>query len=73
MQDYELSVGEKFAKAQRLVAAIYPSLTSFYLMCNIHEVPDVTFRLNTRAGLSPTLEYSKKFIDSLTRDRKSVV
>ena len=73
MQDYELSVGEKFAKAQRLVAAIYPSLTSFYLMCNIHEVPDVTFRLNTRAGLSPTLEYSKKFIDSLTSNTLCVL
>ena len=73
MQDYELSVGEKFAKAQRLVAAIYPSLTSFYLMCNIHEVPDVTFRLNTRAGLSPTLEYSKKFVDSLTSNTLCVL
>ena len=73
MQDYELSVGEKFAKAQRLVAALYPSLTSFYLMCNIHEVPDVTFRLNTRVGLSPTLEYSKKFIDSLTSNTLCVL
>lgn len=73
MQDYELSVGEKFAKAQRLVAAIYPSLTSFYLMCNIHEVSDVTFRLNTRVGLSPTLEYSKKFIDSLTSNTLCVL
>ena len=66
MQDYELSVGEKFARAQRLVAATYPSLTTFYLMCNKRDIPDVTFRLNTKAGLTPTLEYSKKFIDTLT-------
>ena len=61
MHEIELSVAEKFSKAQRLIAAIYPTLTAFYLMCNRKEVPDVTLRLNTRTGISPTIEYSKSF------------
>lgn len=66
MHEIELSVAEKFSKAQRLIAAIYPTLTAFYLMCNRKEVPDVTLRLNTRTGISPTIEYSKSFIDKIT-------
>ena len=66
MQEYDLTISEKFAAAQRLVSAIYPSLTSFYIMCNKRIVPGITFRLNTRTGSSIILEYSMDFIDSIS-------
>lgn len=75
MQDYDLPVGEKFAAAQKIISALYPSLTSFYLMCNLREVNDkhITLRLNTKTGLSATLEYSARFINSLSSQTLSIL
>ena len=74
MQDYDLSVGEKFAAAQRIISALYPSLTSFYLMCNLREVnDDITLRLNTKFGLNASLEYNASFINSLTSQTLSIL
>lgn len=66
MQDDILSPREKFAAAQQIMSAVCPSLTSFYLMCNKREVSDITFRLNTRTGISPVIEYSNSFVDTIS-------
>ena len=62
------SVTEKFADAQKIIQSIYPSLMSFYAMCERREKPGITMRLDTRTGRCPVLEYNSKFIDAISKE-----
>ena len=62
------SVTEKFADAQKIIQSIYPSLMSFYAMCERREKSGITMRLDTRTGRCPVLEYNSKFIDAVSKE-----
>lgn len=59
-------IDEKFSAMQTLLSAIYPSLITFYCMCDKRPVKGVTIRLNTKYGISPVIEYGPKFIEYLS-------
>ena len=55
-------VSEKFATAQKVISSIFPSLISFYAMCEKTEKKEITLRLNTRTSRCPILEYNPEFV-----------
>lgn len=55
-------VSEKFAIAQKVISSIFPSLISFYAMCEKAEKKEITLRLNTRTSRCPILEYNPEFV-----------
>lgn len=55
-------VSEKFAIAQKVISSIFPSLISFYAMCEKTEKKEITLRLNTRTSHCPILEYNPEFV-----------
>lgn len=75
MITYNLSVDEKFEKMQQLMFIVYPSLSSFYCMCNKHAVngKDITLRLNTIEGSAPIIEYDEGFIGRLSVESLTVL
>lgn len=62
----KLTIDEKFSKAQSLMSILYPSLVSFYCLCEKNEIDDVTLRLKTKTGMKCTIEYGSKFIDAIS-------
>lgn len=59
---------EKFADAQKIIQSIYPSLISFYAMCEKRERKGITMRLDTRTGRCPVIEYNSEFIAVITKE-----
>lgn len=73
---YGLTADEKFCKMQQLIFTIYPSLSSFYCMCQKRAVPkesEVTMRLNVREGSVCYLEYSEEFLSMLSVESVTVL
>ena len=69
MITYNLSTEEKFEKMQQQMYLIYPSLGSFYNMCNKRALPKeskVTLRLNVCEGSAPIIEYTEDFMKTLS-------
>ena len=69
MITYNLTTEEKFEKMQQQMYLIYPSLGSFYTMCNKRVLPkesDVTLRLNVCEGSAPIIEYTEEFMKTLS-------
>lgn len=69
MITYNLSTDEKFEKMQQQMYLIYPSLGSFYNMCNKRALPKeskVTLRLNVCEGSAPIIEYTDDFMKTLS-------
>lgn len=59
-------ISNKFGNAVKLMGTKYPSLISFYCLCDKQEIEDCTFRLNTRIGMVPVIEYNPKFINAIS-------
>lgn len=73
---YNLTADEKFCKMQQLIFTIYPSLSSFYCMCQKRVVPKesgVTMRLNVREGSVCYLEYTEEFLSTLSVESLTVL
>lgn len=73
---FGLTADEKFCKMQQLIFTIYPSLSSFYCMCQKRVVPkesEVTMRLNVREGSVCYLEYSEEFLQTLSVESLTVL
>lgn len=75
MITYNLSVDEKFEKMQQMMFVVYPSLSSFYCMCNKRAVNDkeITLRLNTIEGSAPVIEYDEGFIGKMSVESLTVL
>jgi len=61
-------ISEKFASSQKIISSIFPSLISFYAMCEKYEKKDITIRLNTRISRCPILEYNPAFINIISEN-----
>lgn len=61
-------IAVKFADAQKIIQSIYPSLMSFYAMCEKRERSGITLRLDTRTGRCPVIEYNPEFINVVTKE-----
>jgi hypothetical protein len=69
MITYNLTATEKFERMQQQMYIIYPSLGSFYSMCNKRVLPKssgVTLRLNVVEGSAPIIEYTEEFVGKLS-------
>ena len=75
MITYNLTTEEKFEKMQQMMFVVYPSLSSFYCMCNKNMLndKDVTLRLNTSEGSAPILEYNEDFIKRMSVESLTVL
>lgn len=75
MITYNLSVDEKFEKMQQMMFVVYPSLSSFYCMCNKKAVngKDITLRLNTTEGSAPIIEFDESFIGKMSVESLTVL
>lgn len=75
MITYNLSVDEKFEKMQQMMFVVYPSLSSFYCMCNKKTVngKDITLRLNTTEGSAPVIEFDEGFIGKMSVESLTVL
>lgn len=75
MITYNLSVDEKFEKMQQMMFVVYPSLSSFYCMCNKKAVngKDITLRLNTTEGSAPVIEFDEGFIGKMSVESLTVL
>lgn len=61
-------ISEKFATSQKIISSIFPSLISFYAMCEKYEKKDITIRLNTRISRCPILEYNPAFVNIVSEN-----
>lgn len=61
-------ISEKFASSQKIISSIFPSLISFYAMCEKYEKKDITIRLNTRTSRCPILEYNPAFVNIVSEN-----
>lgn len=75
MITYGLTVEEKFEKMQQMMFVVYPSLSSFYCMCNKRAMndKDITLRLNTTEGSAPVIEYDESFIGKMSVESLTVL
>lgn len=67
------NTSEIFAPAIQYMGSVYPSLITFYSICDKRENPDCTLRLNTRTGMTPVLEYDPEFIRIISTRTLSVL
>lgn len=73
---YGLTAEEKFERMQQTLYVIYPSIASFYAMCNKRVLPKeskVTLRLNTKEGTTPYIEYTESFLKTLSIESFTVL
>ena len=73
---YGLTAEEKFERMQQTLYVIYPSIASFYAMCNKRVLPKeskVTLRLNTKEGSTPFIEYTESFLKTLSIESFTVL
>lgn len=60
------TIDERFADMQKLLSVIYPSLITYYCMCDKRHVDGITLRLNTKTGTQPVIEYGEQFVNILS-------
>lgn len=73
---YGLTCEEKFERMQQTLYVIYPSIASFYAMCNKRVLPKesgVTLRMNTKEGSTPFIEYTESFLKTLSIESFTVL